>query len=189
VILIHRMGALAVLISLLVVLSPARAQAPAVPSTPAITWQEAIAELAAERTRAVACAARARGRPAATAERLGTLYAEAKAEIDAVIAGLAVVLAQGGPPVALPELQQRLRRGFDAREEFCRRVIAAMPAPPPGQRSALVEMIGAVVGPLIEAATELYKRGEDRDTLRRNTIRAQLEAQKWPDYSAVPPSR
>jgi len=182
------LGAIVVLSGLLVAAAPAGAQpAPAPP--PGITWQEAIAELAGERTRAVACAARARARPAATAERLGTRYAEAKAEFDAVIAGLAVVLAQGGAPVALPELERRLRAGFEAREEFCRLVIASMPPPPAGQRNALVEMVGAVVGPLIQGLIELYKRGDDNDRLRRDTIRAQLEATKWPDYSAVAPSR
>lgn len=183
---------MAVLTGLLAPSAPAGAQAPpaAGPGIPSgITWQEAIADLAAERTRAVACAARARARPPAAAERLGPWYAEAKAEIDAVIAGLSVVLAQGGAPMTLPALEQRVRNGFAAREAFCRQVIASMPALPAGQRNALVEMVGAVVGPLIQAVTELYKRGDDNDRLRRDTIRAQLEATRWPDYSAVPPSR
>jgi hypothetical protein len=78
-----------------------------------IGWPEAVARLAAERTRAMNCAARARTLDAATAERFGATYTEAKADIDGVIAGLAVVLTQGGgQPTALPDLEQRMVMGF-----------------------------------------------------------------------------
>jgi hypothetical protein len=53
----------------------------------------------------------------------------------------------------------------------------------------LVQAIGGAIKPLLEAVVEIYKRAEDDDRLRRNTIRAQLEATRWPAFADVPPSR
>lgn len=155
----------------------------------AIGWPEAVARLAAERTRAVACAARARTFDAARAEVLAQAYAAAKAETDAVVAGLVVALAQDGAPFALPDLERRLSIGFAAREDFCRQVIAQMPPAAAGERGGLVDTVGAVVGSLIEALVEIYKRSDDNDRLRRDTIRTQVEATRWPEFSAIPPAR
>jgi hypothetical protein len=86
-----------------------------------IGWPEAVARLAAERQRAVTCASLARALPpgAATAP-LGAAYDEAKSEMDGVVAGLAVALAQGSgrgaPGAALPDLERRLEAGF---ARFC----------------------------------------------------------------------
>ena len=109
----------------------ARAQAPE-----AIGWPEAVARLAAERQRAVACAGLARALPGEAAALLGAAYGEAKAEADGVVAGLAVALAQstgrGAPVAALPDLERRLEAGLAKREAFCRRVLDLSPPAPPG---------------------------------------------------------
>ena len=154
----------------------------------AIGWPEAVARLAGERTRAVACAARARALDAATARRLGTAYAEAKAEMDAVIAGLSVALAEGKTPVALPELEKRLAAGLARREAFCRAVMEHLAAPEAGTRGWLKDVLDVAVKPLIEAVGALYKRISESDRLRRETIRAQLESTRWPEFDAVPPA-
>jgi hypothetical protein len=86
-------------------------------------WPEAIATLAAERTRAETCVwllKRHAGGDAAALSRGELAYAAAKAEMDAVIRGLIVVLAQGGIPPDLAELEARLTRGVEAREAFCK---------------------------------------------------------------------
>jgi hypothetical protein len=76
-------------------LSPALVSAALAQGTPAIGWQEAVARLAAERTRAESCAGllKKHGDEAARS-RGGLAYGEAKAEVDAVVAGLVVALAQ-----------------------------------------------------------------------------------------------
>jgi hypothetical protein len=58
-----------------------------------LPWSEAIARLAAERERARTCAAQAKTLPDLVA--LAALYGEAKAEMDGIIAGLSVALAEG----------------------------------------------------------------------------------------------
>jgi hypothetical protein len=167
----------------------ARAQPPE-----AIGWPEAVARLAAERQRAVTCAGLARGLSAGdAAASLAASYGEAKAEMDGVVAGLAVALAQGsgrGAP-ALPDLERRLEAGFAKREAFCRRVLDLSPPAPPGQRERgpLGDLVGGVAKPLVEAAVAIWTRAADEDRLRRDTIRAQLEATRWPAYGDVPPSR
>jgi hypothetical protein len=168
----------------------ARAQAPAPEAT---GWPEAVARLAAERQRAVACAGLARALPGEAAALLGAAYSEAKAEADGVVAGLAVALAQGtgrgAPGAALPDLERRLEAGLAKREAFCRRVLDLSPPAPPGQRGPLGDLVGRVAKPLVEAAVAIWTRAADEDRLRRDTNRAQLEAARWPAYADVPPSR
>jgi hypothetical protein len=110
-----------------------------------IGWPEAVARLAAERQRAVTCAGLARALPRVDATApLGAAYDEARAEIDGVVAGLAVALAQGSgrgaPGAALPDLERRLEAGFARREAFCRRVLDLSPPAPPGQRGVLGDL-------------------------------------------------
>ena len=67
-------------------------------------------------------------------DRGAVAYDEAKAEYDAVIAGLIVALAEGERPVSLPDLEARLQRGFEKRNWFCESARAVMPPLPPGGR-------------------------------------------------------
>jgi hypothetical protein len=163
------------------------ARKPDAPPEP-IGWPEAMARLAGERTRAVACATRARALDAATAQALGARYAEAKADIDAVIAGLSVALAEGKAPVSLSDLEARLTAGLAACERFCRAVMQHYPPPEAGERGWVKDVLDVAVKPLMEAVAELYKRISESDRLRRDNIRAQLEAMRWPKFDAVPPA-
>src|SRR5436305_13864651 len=81
---------------------------PAAAEAPAIGWQEAVARLAGERTRAEACAGvlKRYGDEAAKA-RGQVAYGEAKVEVDAVIAGLTGALARRAEPASQPDLAQR----------------------------------------------------------------------------------
>lgn len=154
--------------------------------SPQLTWEEAVRQLAAERTRAVNCAGIARKRPAAEAEPLARQYAEAKALNDGVIEGLAIALARRAQPVALPDVERRMREAFVAREGFCR---AVEPESDEGTKGVLTDILGAVVGPLIEAVVTLYKYERERSDAVRATILARVEAQRWPAFAAVPPAR
>jgi hypothetical protein len=88
-------------------------------STQEISWQEAVARLARERTVAETCAALLTKVGEAAAVDRGALdYGAAKAEYDGIIAGLIVALARKGEPASLPDIEARLRRGFAKREAF-----------------------------------------------------------------------
>jgi hypothetical protein len=157
---------------------------PAVVRAQAMRWPEAVATLAAERTRAETCGRllkRHAGDDKAALSRGELAYNEAKAEMDAVIAGFIVVLAERGTPPQLPDLKARLSRGVEAREAFCRRVMALVPEDP-GTRDLLVPLLSAVL-PLLEAARTLYTSVTAQDSLTRQTIQTQLEATTWTPFA------
>ncbi|MBW6397013.1 hypothetical protein KPL78_04095 [Roseomonas sp. HJA6] len=150
-------------------------------------WPDAIARLAAERTRAITCAAQAKTLPDPTT--LAAAYGTAKAEMDGIIAGLSIALAEGSKPKSLDDLPQRLEAAVTKRDAFCRAVAERLPAAPAGQRSVLSDLLG--LGPLVKelvaAGLAIWNRASEPDKLRRDTIRAQLEATRWPDFADVTP--
>ena len=152
-------------------------------------WPEAVAALAAERTRAETCGRllkRHAGDDKAALSRGELAYAEAKADVDGVIRGLIVVLAQQGTPPDLPEVEARLTRGVQAREAFCTQVTALVPDDP-GTRDLIVPLLGAVLPPLLEAARTLYTSVTEQDRLRPQTIQTQLEATTWTPFADLTP--
>ncbi len=162
---------------------------PAVVQAQTMRWPEAVAALAAERTRAETCGRilkRHAGDNAAALSRGELAYAAAKADIDAVIAGLTVVLAERGTTPGLPDLEARLTRGVEAREAFCRQIMALVPEDP-GTRDLLVPLLGAVLPPLLEAARTLYTGQTAQDRLLRQTIQTQLEATTWTPFADLIP--
>jgi hypothetical protein len=178
---VRRRPGVCVLVALLLVPAMVRAQA--------MRWQDAVAALAAERTRAETCVRllkRHAGSDAGALSRGELAYAEAKADVDAVIAGLTVVLAQGDPPPDLADLETRLTRGVEAREVFCKQVTALVPDDP-GTRNLLIPLLGAVLPPLVEAARTLYTGRTEQDRLLRQTIQTQLEATKWSAFADITP--
>jgi hypothetical protein len=162
---------------------------PAMVQAQPMRWPEAVAALAAERTRAETCGRllkRHTGDDKAALSRGELAYASAKAEVDAVIAGLTVVLAQRGTPPDLPDVEARLTRGVQVREAFCTQVIALVP-PDPGTRDFLVPLLGAVLPPLLDAARTLYTGTTEQDRLLRQTIQTQLEATTWAPFADLTP--
>ena len=156
----------------------------------AIGWQEAVARLAGERTRAETCAGLLKKHGDGAAISRGALaYGEAKAEIDAVIAGLVAALAAGKKPKSLTHLEARLTRGIKGRVAFCTQAMALMPDTR-GAKGDLTDLtgLGKVATSLIEAVKEIVLRWADKDALTRRTIQTQLEAAKWLDFGAVSPS-
>jgi hypothetical protein len=155
-----------------------------------IGWQEAVARLAGERTRAETCASLLKKHGGAAAISRGALaYGEAKAEVDAVIAGLTAAVAEGRKPKSLPDLEARLERGVKAREAFCAEVIALVPDTS-GDKEGITDVtgLGKMVTSLIDAVKELVLRWADEDALTRKTIQAQLETAAWRDFAAVEPA-
>ena len=152
-------------------------------------WPDAIATLAAERTRAetgVRLLKRHAGQDAAALSRGELAYTDAKAEMDAVIRGLTVVLAERGAPPDLPAVERRLTLGVKAREAFCRQVMALVPEDP-GTRDLLVPLLSVVLPSLLEAAKTLYTGWTGQDSLTRQTIQSQLEATTWTPFADLTP--
>jgi hypothetical protein len=170
-----------VLVALLLVPAVVRAQP--------MRWPEAVAALAAERERALFCGRelkRYAADKAAVLSRGERTYVDAKAEMDGVIRGLIVVLAEGGTPPDLADLEARLTRGFQARDALCRQAIALVPEDP-GTRNVLVQVLGIVLTPLLEAVRALYTVKTEQDRLLRQTIQTQLEATLWADFADITP--
>ena len=151
-------------------------------------WQEAVARLAYERTKAETCvkALKAYGDQAAI-KRGEITYGEAKADYDGIIQGLIVALARKGEPASVPDLEARMQRGFNARDAFCRSVQPLVPSSA-GQKGVITDIISGVVGPLIEAVKAIWMRSKDDDLLMRKTIETQLEATSWPPFASISPS-
>jgi hypothetical protein len=157
-----------------------------------INWQEAIARLATERTRAETCVGLLKKHGDQTAiDRGARTYGEAKAEMDGVIAGLIVALAQGDEPASLPELESKLRRGVAAREAFCAEVDPLVPEQT-GEKGVIVDLVAGAVGPLVEAVQAIWldaaQARREADRLKAKTIQTQLEATAWPVFASVPSS-
>jgi hypothetical protein len=153
-----------------------------------IGWQEAVARLAYERTKAETCVKELKkyGDNAAVS-RGEDAYNDAKAEYNAVVSGLTVALARKDAPASLPDLEARLQRGFEAREAFCKSVQPLIPSTT-GQRNVITDIVGGVAKPLIDAIKELYLRKQDDDALMRKTTQTQLEATSWPAFASIAPS-
>jgi hypothetical protein len=166
---------------------------PRIVGAQSLPWPEAVAALAAERTRAETCVRLLKRYASNNPDALsrGELaYTTAKAEVDAVIAGLLVVLAQGGTPPSLADVEARLTRGVEGREAFCRQVVALVPEDA-GSKSPLVQLVGAFVEPLLKAVGDLWKFqkefSREQDLLLRQTIQTQLEATQWAAFAAIHP--
>jgi hypothetical protein len=153
-----------------------------------INWEEAVARLSRERTLAETCTAMLKKYgDNATQARLSTTYNEARADYDGVIAGLVVALARKGQPEALPDLQARLQRGFDKRDEFCRKVDALIPKRQ-GEKGPMADILEGALKPVIDALVAIWSRTRDDDALMRKTIQSQLEAASWLAFDKVAPS-
>jgi hypothetical protein len=159
---------------------------------PEITWQEAAARLARERTLAETCAAllKKHSDPAAI-DRGALAYGEAKAEYDGIIAGLVVALARKGAPTSLPDLQDRLKHAVAKRDAFCRSVQSLAPAPVNGEKGVISEIvegaIGGAIDPLVDAIKAIWMHSRDENALLRKTIETQLEATAWPNFASISP--
>lgn len=165
---------------LLMIAGAAMAQEP-----PGIGWQEAVARLAHERTRAETCVKflKRYGDQDQVAGGEFT-YDEARAEMDAVIAGLVVALAQDAAPVSLPDLDARLQAGVEGREAFCAEVTPLIPDAS-GEKNVIVDLVAGAIGPLKEAVDELAEWWTEEDRLTKETIRTQLEATTWPAFDTI----
>jgi hypothetical protein len=155
-----------------------------------MSWPEAVGQIAGQRTKAETCVALMKryGNDAQIARGQLT-YADAKADFDAVIAGLIAALSAGQTPASLPSLQARLTSGVSALLEFGNMVSNLLPDTP-GQKGVMDELAKIIpIEPLLKMLSEgvsaLYSNHRNDDVLTRRTIQTQLEAARWPTFSEV----
>ena len=114
--------------------------APAAAQAPAMTWPEAAELLQRERMSAEACARvvkRFTPKDPATALAASELeYETARAEFNAVIAGLQVALIENTEAPPLATVEARLATGSEARRAFCDEAKAMAPPPDPAKGSS-----------------------------------------------------
>jgi hypothetical protein len=178
-----RPGAFLALLALLVLTGSAIGQ----PTT--ISWPEAVAQLAGERAKAETCVALVKkyGNEAQIA-RAQLTYTNAKADADAVIAGLIAALSAGQAPASLASLQTKLSSGVSGLVEFCGTVSNLLPDTA-GQKNVILDIAKVSIEPLLKMLSDgvsaLYNNHRTDDALTRRTIQTQLEAARWPAFSEV----
>ena len=94
----------------------------------AISWPDAVGQIAGERAKAETCVALMK-KYGDDAQRVrGEItYTNAKADFDAVIAGLIVALSAGQTPASLSSLQAKLSNGVSGLVEFCGTISNLLP--------------------------------------------------------------
>jgi hypothetical protein len=154
-----------------------------------ISWPEAVAQLAGERAKAETCVALMKkyGDDAQIA-RAQLTYTNAKADSDAVIAGLIAALSAGQAPASLSSLQTKLSSGVSGLVEFCGTVSNLLPNAA-GQKNVILDIAKVSIEPLLKMLSDgvsaLYNNHRTDDALTRRTIQTQLEAARWPAFSEV----
>jgi hypothetical protein len=160
----------------------------------AIGWQEAVARLMAERGRAETGVALLKKHGDEAARSRGELaYGEGRAEVDAIVSGLIVALAQGTEPTSLPELEARLECLGRVGAAFGALVRSVVPDGI-GERGWLADLagglLGGTVGPVADAVKAIRldtaQARREADRLKAKTIETQLEAARWPVFAAIP---
>ena len=115
-------------------------------------------------------------------------YTSAKADADAVIAGLIVALSTGQQPASLSSLQAKLSSSLTTLADFCGSVADLVPNTA-GQKDIVSDIAKATIQPLLKMLSDgvstLYNNYRTDDALTRGTIRTQLEAARWPTFSEV----
>jgi hypothetical protein len=183
---IIRCGAFLALLVLFVLTGSAIAQ-------PAdVSWSETVGLIAGERAKAETCVALMKKYGDAAQKARGEIiYSNAKADSDAVIAGLIVALSAGQTPASLSTLQARLSSGVSGLAGFCGAVSNLLPkSAGQTEKSVMVDIAKMIpfeqlLKTLSEGVSTLYTNHRSDDALTRGTIQTQLESAKWPAFSEV----
>ena len=157
-----------------------------------ISWPDAVGKIAGERAKAETCVALMKkyGDDAQKARGQMT-YTTAKADFDAVIAGLITALSARQTPASLPSLQSKLSSGVSGLVEFCGTVSNLLPKHRPDKGKDVVTRhsedvpIEQLLKMLSDGVSALYNNHRSDDALTRRTIQTQLEAARWPTFSEV----
>jgi hypothetical protein len=158
----------------------------------AVSWPDAVAQIAGERANAETCVALMKKYGDDAQKARGEItYTSSKADFDAVIAGLITALSAGQTPGSLSSLQDKLRSGVSGLTEFCGAVSNLLPKTA-GQteKGVMVDIVKMIpleqlLKMLSEGVSALYTNHRSDAELTRRTIQTQLEAARWPAFSEV----
>jgi hypothetical protein len=150
-------------------------------------WPEVIDLLTRERSQAETCVGLVKSRgDAAAVDQAKTTYLMAKEDMDGVIAGLEVVLADGGKPESLPAVRASLDASGKSLKTICD---AAVRTATPNTKGVWDELakgaIEPVVNKLSDGISALWTRHVEKDKLAMETKKAKLEAAKWPEFGDI----
>jgi hypothetical protein len=158
----------------------------------AISWPDAVGQIAGERAKAETCVGLMKKYGDGAQKARGEItYTNAKADFDAVIAGLITVLSAGQTPASLPNLQAKLSSGVSGLVEFCGTVSNLLPkAAGQTEKGVMVDIAKMVpleqlLKMLSDGVAALYTNHRSDDALTRKTIQTQLESARWPAFSEV----
>lgn len=154
----------------------------------AVSWPDAVGKIAGERAKAEACVSLMKKYGDDGQKARGQItYTNAKADFDAVIAGLITVLSAGQTPASLSSLEARLNSGASGLASFCDTVVNLLPT---GEKGVGVDILKTIpleqlLKMLSDGVSALYNNYRNDVVLTRRTIQTQLEAAKWPTFSEV----
>jgi hypothetical protein len=160
----------------------------------AISWPDAVVQIAGECAKVETCVALMKKYGDGAQKARGEItYNNAKAEFDAVIAGLITVLSAGRTPASLSSLQAKLSSGVSGLVKFCGTVNDLLPKAAGQTEKGVSEMIEIanmipfeqLFRKLSEGVSALYTNHGSDDALTRRTIQTQLESPRWPAFSEV----
>jgi hypothetical protein len=168
---------------------------PAIAQPAAISWPDAVGQIAGQRAKAETCVALMKKYGDDTQKARGAIaYTSAKADFDAVIAGLIVTLSAGQAPASLSSLQEKLSSGASGLSQFCGTVIGLLPKEGQTEKGVAVDILKAIpleqlLKMLSDGVAALYTSHRSDDALTRKTIQTQLESARWPAFSEVEAAR
>ena len=158
----------------------------------AISWPDAVSQIAGERAKSETCVALMKKYGDDPQKARGEItYSNAKADFDAVIAGLITVLSAAQTPASLSSLQAKLNGGVSGLAEFCGTVGNLLPkAAGQTDKDVMVDIVKMIpfeqlLKMLSEGVSALYTNHRSDDALTRKTIQTQLESARWPAFSEV----
>jgi hypothetical protein len=153
-----------------------------------VDWQEAVTRLNGERSKVVSCAAQLKVHGNSAQQQAGAeAYGKAKAEIETVLDELAVALGGAGGGLGSDALESRLAAAIQQRIALCKTVEPLIPSTS-GERQIFQDVYSDTLKPTMDAVRSILKR-RGADLSERRTIKTQLEAARWPEYSRVAPGQ
>jgi hypothetical protein len=155
-----------------------------------MTWADAVAQVSGARTKAETCVSLlkkfgdnghiARGQ---------LIYSDAKADSDAIVAGLIVALSMKDEPERLSSLQERVQRAVTGLVELRKLAEDQLPKLEGTKDFNIGDILKGAIEqlqkPLLDAVATLYNNFRTDNELTRKTIQTQLEAARWPDFAEV----
>ena len=128
-------------------------------------------------------------KPAAVAQRR-RFYDEAKVASDSAIAHLLATLTLGEEPGKDAALRARLDAAAEKRLAFSRHVDASLPPEVRGRKNVIGDALGKAAGEivkgLITAAVDVWKTLRAANAAQRDTLRHQIENERWRSFGEVP---